>query len=286
MDIQKALRQQQNEIDEHHIYKRLAQLQKSEHNKKILNEIAEDELRHYKFWVKITKKELAPRNWWVLYYTTMARLFGLSFALKLMERGEEGAEEFYLQTAKEIPEAKKIYEDEVRHEKMLLNMLKDEKLEYAGAVVLGMNDALVELTGTLTGVALAFNNAKYVGITGVIMGIAASLSMAGSAYLEARENADKGINPKKYAFYTGFSYILTTILVVLPFFLLDSAKMALVAMFGAAALVIVVYNYYIAVARDEDFGKRVGEMFAITFGVSLISFIIGYLVNRYLGIEI
>ena len=286
MDIQKALRQQQNEIDEHHIYKRLAQLEKDEHNKKILRDIAEDELRHYKFWVKITKKKLAPRKWRVWYYTTMARIFGLSFALKLMERGEEGAQEFYLQIAKEIPEAKKIYEDEVRHEKMLLNMLKDEKLEYAGAVVLGMNDALVELTGTLTGVALAFNNAKYVGITGVIMGIAASLSMAGSAYLEARENADKGINPKKYAFYTGFSYILTTILVVLPFFLLDSAKMALVAMFGAAAFVIVVYNYYIAVARDEDFGKRVGEMFAITFGVSLISFVIGYFVNKYFGIEI
>ncbi len=286
MDMQKALHQQQNEIDEHHIYKRLAQLEKSEHNKKILSEIAEDELRHYKFWVKITNKELAPRKWRVWYYTTMARIFGLSFALKLMERGEEGAEEFYLQIAKEIPEAKKIYEDEVRHEKMLLNMLKDEKLEYAGAVVLGMNDALVELTGTLTGVALAFNNAKYVGITGVIMGIAASLSMAGSAYLEARENADKGIEPKKYAFYTGFSYILTTILVVLPFFLLDSAKIALVAMFTAAAFVIVVYNYYIAVARDESFGKRVGEMFAITFGVSLISFVIGYIVNRYFGIEI
>ncbi len=286
MDIQKALRQQQNEIDEHHIYKRLAQLEKDEHNKKILDQIAEDELRHYNFWTKITKKELAPRKWRVWYYTTMAKIFGLSFALKLMERGEEGAQEFYLQISKEIPEAKKIYEDEVRHEKMLLNMLKDEKLEYAGAVVLGMNDALVELTGTLTGVALAFDNAKYVGITGVIMGIAASLSMAGSAYLEARESADSRIEPKKYAFYTGFSYILTTILVVLPFFLLDSAKTALVAMFTAAALAIVLYNYYIAVARDEDFGKRVGEMFAITFGVSLISFIIGYFVNKYFGIEI
>ncbi len=286
MDIQKALRQQQNEIDEHHIYKRLAQLEKDEHNKKILDQIAEDELRHYNFWTKITKKELAPRKWRVWYYTTMARIFGLSFAVKLMERGEEGAQEFYLQISKEIPEAKKIYEDEVRHEKMLLSMLKDEKLEYAGAVVLGMNDALVELTGTLTGVALAFDNAKYVGITGVIMGIAASLSMAGSAYLEARESADSRIEPKKYAFYTGFSYILTTIVVVLPFFLFDRAKVALMAMFTAAALAIVLYNYYIAVARDEDFGKRVGEMFAITFGVSLISFIIGYFVNKYFGIEI
>ena len=169
---------------------------------------------------------------------------------------------------------------------MLLNLLEDEKLSYAGAVVLGMNDALVELTGTLTGVALAFDNAKYVGITGVIMGIAASLSMAGSAYLEARENADGGVEPKKYALYTGFSYIVTTILVVLPFFLTLSAKLALMFMFAAATLSIVVYNYYIAVAREESFGKRVVEMFAITFGVAAISFVIGYFVNRYVGIEI
>ena len=283
---QKALEQQQNEIDEYHIYKALAKLQKNEKNREVLEQIANEELSHYNFWKSITKKELSPRRLRVGFFTLMAKIFGLSFALKLMERGEEGAQEFYKEIAKKYPEAKKIYEDEEHHEKMLLNLLEDEKLSYAGAVVLGMNDALVELTGTLTGVALAFDNAKYVGITGVIMGIAASLSMAGSAYLEARENADEGIEPKKYALYTGLSYILTTILVVLPFFLTSSAKLALVFMFAVAALSIVVYNYYIAVAREESFGKRVVEMFVITFGVAAISFVIGYFVNRYFGIEI
>ena len=282
MDIQKILKQQQNELDEFHIYTELSKLDPQ--NRDLLRRIAHDELRHYNFWKKITKKELKPRRWRVCWYVWMARVFGLSFALKLMERGEEKAQSFYMEIAKEFPEAKKIYEDEARHEKELLGLLKDEKLKYAGAVVLGMNDALVELTGTLTGLALAFDNAKYVGITGVIMGIAASLSMAASAYLEAREN--EGLVPSRYALYTGISYILTTIVVVSPFFLFDNAKIALIPMFLGAAMAIVLYNYYIAVARDENFGARVREMFVITFGVSAISFVIGYIVNRYFGIEI
>ena len=285
MDLQKALGQQQNEIDEYHIYRELANICKDENNKKIFEQIAADELRHYDFWKEVTGKELEPRKWRVKWYLFLARFFGIAFALKLMERGEESAQAFYLEVAKEFPEAKRIAEDELRHEKELLALLEDKKLAYAGAVVLGMNDALVELTGTLTGVALAFDNAKYVGITGIIMGIAASLSMAGSAYLEARENSG-GVEPKKYALYTGISYIITTILVVFPFFLFASAKAALVLMFINAALAIIVYNFYIAVARDEDFGARVKEMFAITFGVAIISFIIGYFVNRYFGIEV
>lgn len=285
MDLDVALRQQQNEINEYHIYSELAKICKNEHNQKIFERIAADELRHYNFWKEVTKKELQPQWWVVRWYLFLAKFFGIAFALKLMEWGEEGAEEFYMKVAKEFAQAKAIAEDEMRHEKELLAMLQDKKLAYAGAVVLGMNDALVELTGTLTGVALAFNNAKYVGITGVIMGVAASLSMAGSAYLEARENSAE-VEPKKYALYTGVSYIITTILVVLPFFLFSSAKAALMLMFINAALAIIVYNFYIAVARDEAFGARVKEMFIITFGVAFISFIIGYFVNRYFGIEI
>ncbi len=285
MQLQKALGQQQNEIDEYHIYTQLAAICKDEHNREIFKRIAADELRHYNFWKEVTGKELEPRKWKVRWYLFLAKFFGIAFALKLMERGEEKAQNFYAEVAKEFPQARQIAEDEMRHEKELLSFLEDRKLAYAGAVVLGMNDALVELTGTLTGVALAFDNAKYVGITGVIMGIAASLSMAGSAYLEARENSGE-VEPKKYALYTGISYIITTVLVVFPFFLFSSAKAALGLMFINAVLAIIIYNFYIAVARDEDFGARVKEMFVITFGVAFISFIIGYFVNSFFGIEV
>ncbi len=281
-----ALIQQQNELNEYFIYMELAKIEKDPHNKKILQNIAVEEKEHYEFWKKITKQDLKPQKLKILYYVTLAKLFGLAFALKLMERGEEKAQCFYKRLIMKYPEAKKIFEQEHEHEEKLLRMLNDAKLAYAGAIVLGMNDALVELTGTLTGVALAFANAKYVGITGVIMGVAAALSMAGSAYLEARENKDAGIEPKKYAFYTGLAYILTTIILVAPFFFVSSAKMGLVFMFLGAVVSIVVYNFYIAVAKEESFTRRVGEMFAITFSVALISFAIGYFVNRYFGIEI
>ena len=53
-------------------------------------------------------------------------------------------------------------------------------------------------------------------------------------------------------------------------------------MFINAAFAIIVYNFYISVARDEEFGARVKEMFAITFTVAFI--LVGYFVNRYFGI--
>ncbi len=284
--MEDVLKQQQNELNEFFIYMELSKLEKNPHNKRVLHEIAMQEKQHYEFWKSITKQELRPQKLTIGYYVTLAQLFGLAFALKLMERGEEKAQSFYKRLIMKYPEAKKIFEQEHEHEEKLLRMLSDAKLAYAGAIVLGMNDALVELTGTLTGVALAFANAKYVGITGVIMGVAAALSMAGSAYLEARENKDAGIEPKKYAFYTGLAYILTTVILVAPFFFVDSAKVGVLFMFVGAVISIVVYNFYIAVAKEESFTRRVGEMFAITFGVALISFAIGYFVNRYFGIEI
>jgi vacuolar iron transporter family protein len=43
---------QRNEVTEYHIYKRLARESKNKNNQRVLNEIAEDELRHYKIWMK------------------------------------------------------------------------------------------------------------------------------------------------------------------------------------------------------------------------------------------
>ncbi|WP_456451680.1 VIT1/CCC1 transporter family protein [Hydrogenimonas sp.] len=281
-----ALRQQQNEIDDYAVYTRLAHLAREEENRELLRQIAAEELEHYRFWEKVTGERLQARAWVVGLYLFLARLFGLSFALKLLEKREEGAEDFYRQLFDTYPEAKTIYAQEMGHEKKLLGMLKDKKLLYAGAVVLGMNDALVELTGTLSGIALAFDKSTVVGITGLIMGIAASLSMAGSAYLEARENPAEGLEPATYALYTGVAYILTTVLLVGPFFLFTHTLPALVLMFAAAVAAILAYNFYISVARDEPFWKRVREMALVTFGVALISFAIGYAVRNWFGIDI
>jgi len=281
-----AIKQQQNELNDFFMYMELSKLQKDTKNRKILQDIALQEKEHYEFWKSITGKELKPQKLLIMFYIFLAKIFGLSFVLKYLEKKEQKAQEFYKKLILKYPKAKKIYDEEKIHEIKLLDMLNDQKLLYAGAIVLGMNDALVELTGTLTGVALAFDNSKYVGITGIIMGIAASLSMAASAYLESKENKTKNVNPKKYALYTAISYILTTFILVFPFFLFEKAKEALILMFLGAIFSIIIYNFYISIAKDEDFKKRVKEMFFITFFVTLITFLIGYFVNRYFGIEV
>ena len=286
IDLKQALRQQQNEINDHVLYLALSQKAREPDNREVFEKIAAEELGHYRFWERITGRKLEASGLLIRFYLLMVAVFGTSFALKLVERREKGAEAFYRSLFESYPEARKIYAQEQTHEHDLINMLRVEKLLYAGAVVLGMNDALVELTGTLSGIALAFDHALAVGITGAIMGIAASLSMAGSSYLEARENPDTSIRAGVYAAYTGVAYILTTLLLVLPFFLLDGIIPALASMFAGAFTAIVLYNFYVAVAKDDSFVRRTSQMLFITFGVAVISFAIGYAVHRYLGIDI
>lgn len=286
IDLKRALAQQQNEINDYALYLALSQREKEAENRKVFVEIAEEELAHYRFWEEITGQKCEASTPLIRFYLLLVALFGTSFALKLVERREKWAESFYRSLFTAYPEARKIYEEERTHEQKLIGMLEDKKLLYAGAIVLGLNDALVELTGTLSGIALAFDHTQAVGITGAIMGVAASLSMAGSSYLEARENPDQSIRAAVYATYTGAAYILTTVVLVLPFFLLDSIAAALAMMFGGAVIAIAAYNFYIAVAKEQSFVQRTSEMLLITFGVALVSFGIGYGVHHYLDIAV
>ncbi len=286
MEIQKALTQQQNEINDYALYSALARREKDPHNKSVYEKIAKEEKTHYDFWKSITGKSIKANHFLITWYMFLASVFGTSFALKLAEKREKGAEAFYRSLFDTYPQAKEIYAQEMNHERELINMLHDKKLLYAGAIVLGMNDALVELTGTLSGIALAFDKSMVVGVTGMIMGIAASMSMAGSSYLEAKENPTDGISPGVYAAYTGISYILTTFFLVFPFFVIENIDIALISMFIAAFIAIVLYNFYISVAKDQSFYRRTTQMLAITFGVALISYAIGYSVHHYLGIQI
>jgi len=281
----KVLLFQQTEITEHHIYKRLSQKIKSPENAKILDQIAEDELRHYNGWKEYTKEEIQPKWFMVWYYTTLSLVFGFTFGVKLMEQGEEAAQENYASVAKEIPEATKYQEEEDKHEHQLIEMLDEERLQYAGSVVLGLNDALVELTGALAGLTLALQDVKLIALSGLITGIAASLSMAASEYLSTRsEETNK--HPVRAAIYTGIAYIGTVTLLILPYLLFDNYYLDLGIALTTAVIIIAVFNYYISVAKDESFRDRFLEMAGLSLSVALFSFIIGYFIRQWLGIEI
>ncbi len=290
MEITAELRQrllvaQRNEITEHNIYTRIAASLPKEENRRVLEQIAADELRHYNEWKKFTGQDVAPNWLFVWFYVLVARLFGFTFGVKLMEQGEEGAQVNYAEIAKTIPAAVKIHQDEEEHEEKLLGMLDEERLRYAGSVVLGLNDALVELTGALAGLTLALQDVKLIALSGLITGIAASMSMAASEYLStSSEETDK--HPVRAAIYTGIAYVITVALLILPYLLLENYILCLVISLTTAVLIIAVFNYYISVAKGENFRRRFTEMASLSLGVALFSFIIGYFIRQWLGVEI
>lgn len=283
---QKIFRQQQNEITEYHTYLELSRMAKDEHNRKTLERIAEQERGHYQFWKKITGKDAEPKQGKIRRHILLAKIFGLSFSLRLLERGEARAQAFYESVTDIYPEAETIREDEMKHEQELIEILNDERLKYAGAIVLGLNDALVEFTGTLAGLTFAFGNNLIVGTTGLVMGVAASLSMAASGYLASREDDYGETNPITSAIYTGVAYLLTVAFLVFPYLIQDNPYIALGGMLLTTILIIAGYTFYISIAKNISFSRRFWEMALISMGVAAISFGIGTLVKIVFGVEV
>ena len=235
------LTSQRNEITENHIYQRLAKSQKNAANVRVLEDIAADELSHYHFWKTYTEEEVKPNRWKVFRFYWISRIFGITFGVKLMEKGEEQAQVVYDRICSEIPEARKIVDDEDRHEHQLLEMLDEERLKYIGSMVLGLNDALVELTGALAGLSFAMRNTRLIALAGLITGVAASFSMAASEYLATKsEEQDK--SPLKSSIYTGVAYIFTVIFLIFPYLIIGHYLICLAVTIFNALLVISVFT--------------------------------------------
>lgn len=275
---------QQNELNESIIYQRIAKFAKGEENKKTLERLASEERAHYEIWKGYTDTEMKPKRAKILKYTLLAKILGFTFAVKLMERGEEIAQEKYELIAKEVPESVHIREQEEEHEAALLAMLDEERLHYVGSMVLGLSDALVELTGSLAGFTFALQNTRLVALSGLIVGISATFSMASSEFLSAKSEGRR--DAFKSCSYTGIAYLLTVVALVAPYLLLSQPLAALAVMIGIIVLIIAGFTYYTSVAQDLKFRSRFLEMAGISIGVALISFVVGILAKQLLGVDI
>lgn len=275
---------QKGEITEHQIYSKLASSSQNGKNKTVLVHIAQDELRHYHFWKKYSWKDLKPNFLQLWFYFLVSKLLGLTFGLKLMERGEKGAQKKYKEISKFIPEVKYMLKDEHVHEQKLIGLLNEQKLRYVGSIVLGLNDALVELTGALAGLTFALSNGQVVALAGLITGIAASLSMAASEYQSLRSEKKIFKEAFKASIYTGITYLITVILLILPYLLLSNVFWALGCTLAIAIIIILLFTFYTSVAQELPFRRRFLEMVIISLSVAAISFGIGVLVKLWWGI--
>jgi vacuolar iron transporter family protein len=279
-------RMQRSELTEYYIYTAIAKRMRNDKNAAIIAQIGQEEKAHAKIWQHYTQIEAKPNRLKIAWYGLLNVVFGFTFTIKLMERGEDKANVAYNEIAQEVPEALKIAADEEAHEAQLIQLLDEDRLQYVGSMVLGLNDALVELTGTLAGLSLALQNTKLIALSGLVTGISATLSMMSSEYLSAR--SDGNPHPFKSASYTGIMYIAAVVLLVLPYLVLDSQHylLALGSMLVIVILIILVFTYYVAVAKDLDFKKRFLEMAIISMSVAAFAFVIGIIVKQLLGIEV
>ena len=259
---------QVNEKTDSEIYTRLARRVGGE-NGEVLRRMASDEARHCEVWGRYTGKKAEPKRFKVFLYSVFGWIFGLTFVINLLESGEDGAGKRYAGLIEDVPEARGIMEEEEIHERRLAEMVDEERLKYIGSMVLGLNDALVELTGALAGFTLALGSNDTVGLAGFITGVSATLSMAASEYLAKKaEPGEK--HPLKAAVYTGIAYMITVAL--------------LFCLFNAGCI-ICLFTFFVAVVRRESFRPQFVEMLSISFGVAAVSFFIGWAAKTWMGID-
>ena len=277
---------QRSELTESIIYEKIAAFAGGEENKATLLRLAAEEKGHYEIWKRYTGIEMKPEMGKVLKYTVLARTLGFTFAVKLMEKGEGNAQEEYALLADEVAESITIRQQEEEHENALLEMLDEERLQYVGSMVLGLNDALVELTGSLAGFVFALQNNRLIALSGLIVGISATFSMASSEFLAARSEGRS--DALKSCSYTGIAYLLTVIALIAPYLLLPAGSYipALICMLAVVILIIGGFTYYTSVAQDQPFKSRFLEMAGISISVAVVSFIVGILAKQFLGVDL
>lgn len=277
---------QKDEITASKLYYVLADKIKDEKNKEIMLKMAQEENAHSLIWKQYTKQDIKPNLFKVFFYSVVNYLLGYTFVIKLLEANEYDGISSMEGVKEHFPEIEHIVAQEKAHEKYLIDMLDEERLNYTGAMVLGLNDALVELTGAIAGLTFVLMNTKLIAMSGVITGIAATLSMASSNYLAERANGNS--NAIKASIYTGIAYLITVVFLTLPYLVLPNNMYvaALLSMIAIVVTLIYSFSFYIATVKSEKVMPRFLEMAGISLSVALISFLIGLLAKFCFGIEV
>ena len=276
-----------NEYRDYVTYRELAKTETVPAFKKILEALVEHEIEDYRFWLPYcSKKAHRISGFEVRCLRAMRRLLGLTFTAKFLEGNERNAIRNYTAFLKGADEAVRAkIEDILRHERMhekeLIGQIREERVSFLSSIVLGVNDGLIELTGALVGFAFALRNHTLVALLGSVTGIAASLSMAASAYMQARHEAGK--EPRKAGLYTGGAYLLVVIILVFPYVWISNIDVAVGVMFGLILLLILSLSFYSSVLFERDFKRQVGEMLMFSLGVAGITFLLGTFVRSMIG---
>lgn len=255
--------------------------------RKVFEEVAKDEVAHYDFWRSLSG-ECASRVLDIIAWLNILLyfLYGATVTLKHLESGEEEAAGIYETLAKSHPELgdkiEKIIEEERTHEKMIADSVEEERVKYIGSITLGISDALVELTGIYTGSLGAFDSPLAAGLTGLLAGIAASISMGVASYAQARHEG-RG-RPGRAATYTSLAYLIVVSALAAPYFIAKSIQTAFASMVIIALLVVAYMSFYSSVLHGRNYMRELVLTAGLILGISTVLYILGKALGGLLGI--
>ncbi len=291
LDLAKlAAESAQDEYADRAVYLALSRRERNPEFKKALENIASGEESHYEFWktyapdVRVSAKR--PR---LVVIVLLRLVLGLTFTLKLLERHEGKLHERYRKIAEGIPEGDKgrfqaMMDSEEGQEDLLIGKIQEHRVKYMSFIVLGLADAVVEISGIHAGSLGIYGQTKLAGLAGIIAGMAASIAMGTAAYAQAKQGFQG--SAKWSAIYTGVSYMITAIFLALPYFLTLDMVGALGTSLVIGVVLVATMTFYDTVISARPFKRQFGEIAGIILAASLALFIIGTVVGHYLGIRI
>ena len=279
-----------DEYRDYYTYKRLAEAENSGQLREVLERFAGQEYRHYKFWSKIAgdcSSDAGRQR--VAHLRILRKLLGLTFVAKYLEKHEKEVIKEYRRFLDKLEEPlrselESIIREEEEHESFLLSSLNENIVKYLGFIVLGLADAIVEITGVHAGFLGATTKTLIAGIAGLIVGVSAAISMAGAAYLQAKAGETEA-HPGKSAMITGVSYMLAVIVLALPYFVFVHQLVAFMVSVAFAVAMVAVFTFYGSVINDTDFGGDLAKNVGILFGTALAAYLVGEALGSYFGIH-
>ena len=184
--VKLAAESAQDEYADRSVYLALARREKNPVFKKALENIGNGEQSHYEFWknyapdVKVSAKRLR------MYVIVLLRLIlGLTFTLKLLERHEGKLHERYKKLAEYIPQSdmahfQAMMESEESQEDLLIGEIKENRVKYMSFIVLGLADAVVEISGIHAGSLGIYGRTELAGLAGIILAASLALFIIGT----------------------------------------------------------------------------------------------------------
>ena len=283
-----------DEFTDHLVYKKLSAIEKTESNRQMLLRLSEQEQVHFKFWSNyLDGYHPRVKKYFIFTMLVFRRLLGLTFTVKLLERHEDKVIQEYKRFAETIPLQERerlnsIIDDEEEHEKFFVSQINESVVKYMSFIVLGLADAIVEITGVHAGFLGVTSSTLIAGIAGLVVGVAAASSMASAAYLQSKQvhpNQEQTRSPIISAITTGIAYISTVIILALPYFFTEGMAYAFGVSVALALAMTAFFTFYSSVILEKKFARELLEGVGLTLGTAFITFMFGSWLGSFFGIS-